>query len=191
MLRLAVGVPVMIALLLPGQVVLRARASDVLTITELLKNLSFERDGNGDGIPSRWIPDNLGPDDGLVTDALDGTYSFKILGERGIDKSLHQTIRTRIPSGTRLEFRAFSKAEGASRGGVGGAYKIKVVLLFEDYTSYTLFGRFSRGTHDWEMAAGGGFRFFKDIVKTTIIVAYNDQTGTAWFDLTHFGTGEP
>ncbi len=191
MTRSALGVLIMVVLLLPGPLTLRAKASDVVAVAELLRNPSFERDSDGDGIPSRWIPKNLGPDDVLVTDAFDGTYSFRIVGEKGIEKSLHQTIKMRIPSGTRLEFSAFSKADGASRGGVGGAYKIKVVLLFEDNTSYTMFGRFSRGTHDWETAAGGGFRFFKDIVKTTVTIAYNDQTGTAWFDLTHFGVGEP
>ncbi len=191
MMRLAMGVLIIVVLLLPGPLTLRAKASDVVVVTELLKNRSFEHDRDSDGIPDHWEAHNLGLDDGLVADAFRGNYSLKIVGEQGVDKHLRQTILTRIPSGTRLEFSAYSKAEGALRGGVGGPYKFELVFLFEDNTSRTVSGRFRRDTHDWEGAAAGGFVFFQDVVQTTVSVVYNNQAGSAWFDLTHFGTGEP
>ncbi len=190
MTRFAIGILVMIALLLPNPLMPRAKASDVFAVTELLKNRSFERDSDGNGIPDDWRPHNLGPEDRLVADPFDGVYAFKIVGEAGINKGLRQIINLAIPSGTRFEFRAYSKAENAARWGVGGLYEIKVILYFADNTTRRLFSPFRRGSHDWEVA-GGSDTFFKDITKVLVSVTYNDQTGAAWFDLTHFGVGEP
>ncbi len=191
MARLAVGALVVIALLAPNPVTPGAKASNVLAVTELLKNPSFERDSDGDGIPDHWLPHNLGPDDGLVLDAFHRKFSFLIVGEQEVNKGLRQTVETPIPAGTRLEFSAYSKVEGASRHGVGGIYQVRVVLVFDDNTMTHILSPFDRGTHDWEIAGGGGQIYTKDIVRAVFSVVYNDQTGKAWFDLAHFGIGEP
>ncbi len=79
----------------------------VLAQDDIVKNGSFEVDSNNDGIPDEWVGRHLGPSDTITTDAFDGTYSFKIVGEPGVRKSLRQKLRnTEAPQGLHFIFGA-------------------------------------------------------------------------------------
>ncbi len=159
-----------------------ARGAGASPETELLQNGSFEQDTDGDGIPDFWRGRHLGPGDIRVQDPFAGLDSFRIMGERGVNKSLRQSIRAEFPKGTVLAFRAGTKAEGASRE--GGKYALKVKFFYQDGTTDIQSLDFSPSKEGWQQEGMGG-NLLKDLKKLIVIVAFNDQTGMALFDDIH------
>lgn len=153
----------------------------VLSAYNLLDNSSFERDANADNYPDNWDRGALTTSD--VKDSAEkhiGSFSYKITGQSGVNKSIKQRINISGDANTKLTLSGWSKQSGASPS--GGNYLMQVAI---HYTS---------GSTDWDNAntfskTASGWQHVAAVVNPTaafdwieVYYYYYNQTGTAWFD---------
>ena len=94
--------------------------------TNLVKNGSFEKDGNGDGIPNNWDAFSLTPADKRVCNqSKAGDCSFKIVGTN-TGKALAQTNSAGGLSTDEFTVSVWAKAKNM----VNGAGYISIVIAF-------------------------------------------------------------
>jgi len=98
-------------------------ASGALAAGNLVKNGSFEKDGDGDGIPNKWTSYLLAASDKRVCNqSYSGDCSFKMVGGGGTsDKLIYQGLPSSIA------------------GGAGDAYTLKMWVKTKDLASGTGF----------------------------------------------------
>jgi len=98
-------------------------ASGALAAGNLVKNGSFEKDGDGDGIPNKWTSYLLAASDKRVCNqSYSGDCSFRMVGEGGTsDKMIYQGLPSSIA------------------GGAGDAYTLKMWVKTKDLASGTGF----------------------------------------------------
>ena len=98
-------------------------------------------------------------------------------GESGIGQSIELDRDIPIP----LSVRGWSKARDVS-GGKDSGYSIYVDIIFQDDTPlWGQTGKFSTGTHDWEMQE---FLIMpsKPVKRLTVYGIFRGHTGHVWFD---------
>ena len=84
----------------------------------LVKNGSFEKDSNGDGIPDNWTPDSLTSSDKRVCNQSHvGACSFKMVGD-GDAKFLYQVIDISGLAGDEFTLKAWTKGKNIVEGGI-------------------------------------------------------------------------
>ncbi len=156
----------------------------VLFEGDLLRNGSFDRDTDGDGLPEGWKPGSLTGQDRLVgnPNLYDGRWALQFTETPGVAKSITQTLTIAGKAGSTLRLEGFSKADGASL--IGGAYQVRAKVFFVDGTTGAFAVNFSRGTHDWQRRVSA-LTAAQDFNSIEVGARYDDQTGTAWFDAVH------
>jgi hypothetical protein len=84
----------------------------------LVKNGSFEKDGNGDGLPNNWVYDyNIASGDKRVCNqSYAGACSFKMVGD-GKSKALYQIIPISGVSGDQFNLVIWTKGKDTDYGG--------------------------------------------------------------------------
>jgi hypothetical protein len=144
----------------------------------LIKNASFEKDTNKDGIPNNWKGVKLSKDDGRTcTVARHKSCSFKMVGT-GKSKQLTQTMLMGGLAGESFTLKAFSKASQATGA---GKYSVKVMVKHIDGTSMARVLNFSVGTHNWE-SKQVTFKTKKPYTRMIVTIIYSKPKGTVWFD---------
>jgi hypothetical protein len=113
----------------------------------LVKNGSFEKDGNGDGIPNSWTPSNLTPSDKRVCNqSYTGTCSFKTVGD-GTQKHLAQLIDLTGGAGDSFELTFWAKSKAIDLGATGTI--VMLVRVYYDETTFAVDQDFSPGSSPW------------------------------------------
>src|SRR3972149_4301150 len=98
-------------LLLAAFAVALIAGSALAASTNLVKNGSFEKDGNGDGIPNDWNGVNLTlADKRVCNQSKAGSCSFKAVGD-GTTKYLYQVIAVSGGSGNEFNLSAWTKGK--------------------------------------------------------------------------------
>ena len=154
---------------------LNAQAYDLTKV----KNKSFEKDTNGDGVPNSWTPSNLDPGDKRVCNqAYAGSCSFKLVTDGSIKYIWQETLYSSGPAGIIATLSAWTKGTGLSGGG-----DVRVYMYFY----YTGGGSDSygfiipSGTTAWTYheASGAATEAFDSM---DIYVYIDEDAGKAWVD---------
>jgi hypothetical protein len=143
------------------------------------KGGSFEQDNDNDTIPDFWDASGLTSLDGISNQyAKHGTYSVKLVGQSGVNKTLKQTIVKNGSAGDDFLYVLWSRAQN-----VPGGIKYRTQVSF--YNGNTLVERrikdYTSGTHDWEyrwlpITVSGNY------TRIEVEIIYSLASGTAWFD---------
>jgi Zn-dependent metalloprotease len=157
---------------------LEISASFASNAATLIKNASFEKDSNKDGIPNSWKGTKITSADGRVcTEARHGSCSFSMVGN-GKSKQLSQTVVMGGLAGESFTLSGWSKASQASGA---GKYIVKVIVKHLDGTTMVKQVSFSGGTHAWQ-SKQVGFTTNKPYTRMIVSIMYAKSQGTVWFD---------
>ncbi len=150
------------------------------TVTNLLKNASFEIDDNADNIPDNWTPIIMSAGDGRSADyAKDGAYSLKLVGDTAKQKQVKQNIAINGNAGDVLVLTGENKTVGAASN---GGYILGIIYLtYTDGTESSHPILFNKDTHDWTKKSIA-ITATKNYASARLYVGYYNQTGTAYFD---------
>ena len=140
----------------------------------LVKNGSFEKDGNGDGIPNSWVGANLTPADKRVCNqSYAGSCSFKFVFD-GNSKSIEQNISISGNSGDAYNLVFWMKGKAITGPGV-----VRIDLGFSSglagYT-YTLDGNSPWTKYSLPVQAPANY------TSIYILIRGSEDSGKAWFD---------
>ena len=159
--------------------------------TNLVRNGSFEKDQNGDGIPDEWHPVGITTTDGLVsTFAHSGQASMLIGGGEGATKAITQHIEISGEAGEVFRLSAESRSEDTNVD--GGPYALTATFIAEDGTVERFEATFPVLTHNWATAGSGEilgtwWRHRKDFMGHTIQSAaqkvLQEPSEVPWLDL--------
>ena len=145
----------------------------------LVKNGSFERDSNGDGIPNGWTGGSLTPADKRVCNqSYAGACSFKMVGD-GDYKYLYQEITI---SGLALdEFTLSARVKGKDLDIGTGLARVRMAIhnTSGGYTNYEF--ALSEGTSPWNLyqVVGSASGDYDSIFIYLELIA---DSGKVWFD---------
>jgi predicted ribosomally synthesized peptide with SipW-like signal peptide len=144
-----------------------------------VKNKSFEKDSNGDGIPNAWSPLVLNAGSQRVCNqAKEGNCSFKMKADGTTSYLLQETLNSSGPAGVTATISGWMKGKDLLGAGVSS-----IGVQF----NYTSGGGFACGAQ----AAGGTFGwtwFEADCVAAqsfdsmTVQLFTNESSGKVWFD---------
>jgi hypothetical protein len=127
----------------------------------LVKNGSFEKDSNGDGIPNKWVPGTLAPTDKRVCNQSSaGSCSFRMVGD-GSGKQLSQVIDVSGDASDEFTLSAWTRGKtivlgaGAARVYVqfnhtGGGSNNNIVDIPAGTTTWTLRQLPAQATADFD-----------------------------------------
>ena len=110
--------------LLAGSV-LSAGAYDLTKV----KNPSFEKDTNGDGIPNNWNRGGTTPGKRVCNQSHDGSCSYRMVGDGGSEYLYQETLYSSGPAGIVATLKAWTKGKDVV---IGGGYAN--LLLFFDHS---------------------------------------------------------
>ncbi len=117
----------------------------------LVRNPSFEEDGDGDGLPDGWQASGWAGQDRLVEDvAHDGRRALLLVGDPERDKSVIQRLALVGEAGDRFRLAAESRADGVTE--TGGDYALEVTFFDGDRPVQTVVANFPALTHEWATA---------------------------------------
>jgi hypothetical protein len=112
--------PTMVASLILAAIILALVAGSALA-ANLVKNGSFEKDSNGDGIPNSWVGNGLTPADKRVCNqSYAGNCSFKMIGDGNI-RELIQMVAVPGLVGDEFNLTAWTKGKAVDLGATGVA----------------------------------------------------------------------
>jgi hypothetical protein len=130
--------------LLAGSV-LSAGAYDLTKV----KNKSFEKDTNGDGIPNAWNRGGTIPGKRVCNQAYAGSCSYRMVGDGSSGYLYQETLYSSGPAGVTATLSAWTKGKSVV---IGGGYA-NVLLFFDhsDASSNSCFFNIPAGTSPWTM----------------------------------------
>ena len=111
-------------------------AGSALAASNLVKNGSFEKDSDGDGIPNNWLGNNLTlADKRVCKQSYDGSCSLKMTGD-GTVKFLYQDVYS-TPGGIGESYKLtfYMKGKAINQGGFD-LFRVQFVILHEDGNSF-------------------------------------------------------
>jgi hypothetical protein len=145
----------------------------------LVKNGSFEKDGNGDGIPNGWTPSSLTPADKRVCNqSTAGSCSFKMVGD-GTTKVLQQEILISGPAFDVFNFSAWTKGKIIDLG--AGTVTIYVQINYTDFGHAESHLLMPTGTSPWTLRQIQ-VEALQDYDSIQIFVYTSSNSGKAWVD---------
>jgi hypothetical protein len=150
--------------------------------TNLVKNGSFEKDANGDGVPNNWSNVGLSPADKRVCNkSYAGACSFKMIGEGDtFDKFIWQLPVVSGGSGDVYTLTLWVKAKELDWLPVGNATVYLEINQTDgglDYVGFDL----PEGTYDWTLVT-------LEVTSTDtyngarVLIDFEPASGKAWFD---------
>jgi hypothetical protein len=145
----------------------------------LIKNGSFEKDTNGDGVPNKWGGYLLSAADKRVcgTSAA-GDCSFKMKADSNY-KNLSQFVAQSGLDGDSFTFSAYIRQKDLVLG-VGGA-RLAVIFNHTDGSDNTVFIEVPAGTDPWTYYSVTAYadENYDDIL---ILIICESDSGKIWFD---------
>jgi hypothetical protein len=172
--------PTMVASLILAALILALVAGSALAAA-LVKNGSFEKDNNGDGIPNKWGASGsiTSADKRVCNQAKAGSCSFKMSAD-GIEKSIFQTVAVSGFATADHTLALWTKGKDLDLS--GGAMRI-----FLRFNHIGLVGSTNHiidvpaGSSPWTKRSVTGASS-ADIESITISVITFATSGKAWFD---------
>ena len=151
----------------------------IAATTNLVKNASFEKDSNGDGVPNNWNGSNLTPADKRVCNkSYVGSCSFRMIPDAS-QAELYQFIAVSGNADDQFTFSAWTltKDIDLAAGGIAGYLQIN---LTGGGTSFQQF-EIPAGTSPWTLrqvsvTASAGF----DSIYVGLVSGAT--SGKVWFD---------
>jgi len=152
----------------------------------LVKNGSFEKDSNGDGIPNSWTRSNFGGvlPKRVCNQSYAGSCSFRFVGD-GIQQSLYQDIPISGVSGEQFNILVWTKGKDIVFG-AGGYINVNVEYVIGGDGGVWGGGSVEitePGTHPWTL------RSFYDqtpdkenLVAIRLKLNVDIESGRLWFD---------
>ena len=157
-------------------------AGSALAAGNLIKNGSFEKDTNGDGVPNNWTGNiNLTPADKRVCNqSYAGTCSFKLVGD-GTEKYLSQIVS--LPGGTQGEsFQLNVWAKGKNTVLGSGIVLIQMIILHTDGDSLdNYYAYIPAGNTPWTKYTING-EATENFNNINVVLFSSADSGKAWFD---------
>jgi hypothetical protein len=149
----------------------------------LVKNGSFEKDTDGDGIPNAWLFSSETPTSGdkkVCNQSYAGACSFKFVGDT-VNKDIFQYVDF-IPGNTddKITVSLWAKSKDIVVG--AGAYRMDVTIHHDDEDSTDVeSASFDPGTTNWRryevsLTATEDYNYF------TVAIIFDVDSGKAWFD---------
>jgi hypothetical protein len=155
-------------------------ASALAASGNLVKNGSFEKDSNGDGIPNSWNPGGLTPADKRVCNqSYAGMCSFKMIADGG-NKTFYTQIAVSGLAGDEFNLSAWTKGKNI----VYGAGVTQVVVLFYHTgggSSESLFD-IPEGNSPWTLRQFSGATAAADYNTIVITLRVTAGSGKMWLD---------
>ena len=150
----------------------------------LVKNGSFEKDSNGDGLPNGWVyGQNIAPGDKRVCNqSHSGACSFKMIGDANY-KWIYQDIATSGLQDDIFDFTAWVKGKEIVYGS-GGVIRLAVEFHHTGGGSNVAQGDdiSSAGTTPWTLHTLSGAPASEDFDSITVYLAFQADSGKLWFD---------
>ena len=150
----------------------------------LVKNGSFEKDSNGDGLPNGWVyGQNIAPGDKRVCNqSHSGACSFKMIGDANY-KWIYQDIATAGLQDDIFDFTAWVKGKEIVYGS-GGVIRLAVEFHHTGGGSNVAQGDdiSSAGTTPWTLHTLSGAPASEDFDSITVYLAFQADSGKLWFD---------
>jgi hypothetical protein len=145
-----------------------------------LKNPSFEKDSNGDGIPNAWAPTSLNPGTKRVCNqSYAGSCSFKMTGDGSINYLVQETLYSSGPAGIQATVSAYTKGKSIVNG--GGLARVWVEFNYsggsDDANSFTL----DPGNSPWTLGQAT-LTATEDFDSITIWLEMSAASGKMWVD---------
>jgi hypothetical protein len=142
----------------------------------LVKNGSFEKDGNGDGLPNNWSDGSSGiSPKRTCNQAYVGNCSFKFVFSSNLYKDIYQEIAISGSTGDTYKLTFWMKGKEITGAGV---VFVNIFFLPDDGSGYSYP---SDGTSPWTKysltADATG-----DFTSIRIEIFGNENSGKAWFD---------
>jgi hypothetical protein len=144
----------------------------------LVKNGSFEKDSNGDGMPNGWTGSSLTSKDKRVCNqSYAGACSFKIVGD-GTSKYIYQLVS--LPGGTQgTNFRLTVWAKGGDF--IYGTVFIQMIISHTDGDSLdNYYVNIANGTPWTKYTINENAT--EDFQSVNVVLVSNGDSGRAWFD---------
>ena len=178
--RLSKGNPTLLALLLTALILALFAGSALAASTNLVKNGSFEKDTNGDGIPNNWNGVNMTlVDKRVCNQSKAGSCSFKTMGD-GTDKVLIQDISAAGLAGDHLTLSAWTKGKSIVLGaGVSRlVFRFNYTDLTDEYVNFDI----PPGTTPWALRQLP-VAATKDFASISIFIPeLSADSGKLWID---------
>jgi hypothetical protein len=171
------------ALLLAAVAVAIFAGSTLAATTNLVKNGSFEKDTNGDGLPNNWVyGQNIAPGDKRVCNqSYAGACSFKMIGDANY-KWLYQNILIAGLAGDEFSLSAWTKGKSIVYG-ISGVTRLALEFIHTGGGSSTYFGYISAaGNTPWTLRQLLGAEAIADFDSITVYLEVQADSGKIWFD---------
>ena len=168
------------ALLLAALAVAVFAGSALGASTNLVKNGSFEKDSNGDGIPNDWNGVNMTlADKRVCNQSKAGSCSFKAVGD-GTDKVLIQDIAASGLAGDQLTLSAWTKGKNIVLG--AGVSRFVFRFNYTDFTDEYVNFNIPAGTTAWTLRQQP-LQATKDFASISIFIPeLSADSGKLWID---------
>jgi len=164
------------AMLLMALAVAVIAGSALAATSNLVKNGSFEKDTDGDGLPNNWVGTNLTPNDKRVCNqSKAGSCSFKIVGDTG-DKEFRQDVAISGSAGEEFTLSAWTKAKILGTG----THRILMRFNSTGGGNDELF-TIPDGTTPWTLHQVTGSAA-EDFDSITVILQFEADGGKMWMD---------
>ena len=155
-------------------------AGSALAAGKLVKNGSFEKDGNGDGIPNRWAGISLtAADKRVCNQSYAGACSFKMVAD-GTVKVLKQLIIVSGVAGEEFILSAWTKGKDLVLG--GGAARIYLVFNHTDGSNNAWYFDIPAGTSAWTLSQVSGQADENYDYITISLQFIEPSSGKVWAD---------
>jgi hypothetical protein len=160
--------------------ILAVFAGSALAAGKLVKNGSFEKDGDGDGIPNKWAGISLtAADKRVCNQSYAGACSFKMVAD-GTIKVLKQVIVVSGVTGEDFILSAWTKGKDVVLG--GGAARIYLVFNHTDGSNNPWYFDIPAGTSAWALSQVSG-QANENFDSITISLQFIEPTsGKVWAD---------
>jgi len=173
--------PILGALLLAAFAV-AVFAGSALAAGNLVKNGSFEKDSDGDGIPNKWVAGVFGltlADKRVCNQSKAGSCSFKIVAD-GTIKQLTQEIVAGGLADNQYNLSAWTKGKTIVYG--AGTAQVLVRFNHTDGSNNGWAFEIPAGTSPWTLRQFSPAVAFENFDSITIILEISADSGKLWVD---------
>ena len=155
--------------------------SALAAATNLVKNGSFEKDSDGDGIPNNWMPNEFvtANDKRVCNQAYAGSCSFKFVGDATY-KDIVQYVDF-IPgnAGDTITVSLWARSKDIVVG--AGIYRVDVRIVHDDESDDTDFVLLDAGTTNWRRTLVS-LEATESYDYIIVAIIFDPDSGKAWFD---------
>ena len=146
----------------------------------LVKNGSFEKDSNGDGVPNSWVGNGLTPADKRVCNqSYAGNCSFKMIGDGNI-RELIQVVAAPGLLGDEFNLTAWTKGKAVDLG-TSGVARVHVQFNNSDNSITIVWFDMPGGSSPWTKHQVSALAS-KNFDSITIFAQLLADSGKMWVD---------